>query len=86
MGLAQLQLAQAEKDKTRAVSIARKQRMLQLEEERKKRVPPTETEQIKNEKDQATLSQAQYKLEVRDRLEIGNDYFAQRADGLRLVG
>eukprot|EP00240_Pyramimonas_obovata_P001211 CAMPEP_0118935178 /NCGR_PEP_ID=MMETSP1169-20130426/15074_1 /TAXON_ID=36882 /ORGANISM="Pyramimonas obovata, Strain CCMP722" /LENGTH=462 /DNA_ID=CAMNT_0006878171 /DNA_START=303 /DNA_END=1691 /DNA_ORIENTATION=+ len=56
-------IAQEEKDKTRAVSIARKERMLKLEEERKKRVPPTETEQIKNEKDQATLSQAQYKLE-----------------------
>lgn len=57
------QEAQAEKNKTRAVAIARKERMLKMEEERKKRVPPTETEQIKNEKDQGTLSRAQYMLE-----------------------
>lgn len=54
---------QEKKDKERAVSIVRKERMLKLEEERKKRVPPTETEQIKMQGDQATLTKAQYKLE-----------------------
>jgi hypothetical protein len=58
-----LQVIQEKKDKERAVSIVRKERMLKLEEERKKRVPPTETEQIKMQGDQATLTRAQYKLE-----------------------
>lgn len=41
-----LRLTQAEKNKTRAVAIARKAKMLAAEEERKKRVPPTESEKV----------------------------------------
>jgi len=52
-----------EKDKSRAVSNARKQKMLHLEEERKKRVPPSETESLKIEKDENTLNRAQFMLE-----------------------
>mmetsp|Transcript_5895 Transcript_5895/g.7951 ORF Transcript_5895/g.7951 Transcript_5895/m.7951 type:complete len:521 (+) Transcript_5895:39-1601(+) len=55
--------AAREKEKSRAVSIARKDKMLKMEEERKKRVPPSETEKLKNEKDQGTLSKAQFMLE-----------------------
>lgn len=43
--------------------IARKQKMLAAEEERKKRVPPTESEKVKEEKDQGTLTRAQYMLD-----------------------
>jgi len=57
------QEAKAERDKSRAVAIARKEKMLRMEEERKKRVPPSETEQLKNEADQGNLSRAQYMLE-----------------------
>lgn len=53
----------AAKEKSRAASIARKDKMLRMEEERKKRVPPSETEQLKLEKDQSTLNRAQFMLE-----------------------
>ena len=47
-------------EKEMAQSKLRKQQMLKLEEERKKRVPPTETEIIKLQSDQKTLSRAEY--------------------------
>ena len=51
------------KDRDRAVAIERKKRMLKMEEEAKKKVPPTETEKLKIDADNATLSKAQTMLD-----------------------
>ena len=51
------------KDRDRAVAIERKTRMLKMEEEAKKKVPPTETEKLKIDADNATLSKAQTMLD-----------------------
>ncbi|QDZ25307.1 cilia- and flagella-associated protein 45 [Chloropicon primus] len=50
----------AAREKELAQSKLRKQQMLKLEEERKKRMPPTETERLKLLSDQKTLSRAEY--------------------------
>ena len=50
----------AAREKEMAQSKLRKQQMLKLEEERKKRMPPTETERLKDLRDQKTLSRAEY--------------------------
>ena len=50
----------AAREKEMAQSKLRKQQMLKLEEERKKRMPPTETERLKLLSDQKTLSRAEY--------------------------
>ena len=51
------------KERDRAVAIERKTRMLMMEEEAKKKVPPTETEKLKMDADNATLSKAQTMLD-----------------------
>jgi len=54
---------QAKKDAAREISVVRKERMLKMEEERKKKVPPTETESLKMKADGATLTKAEAMLE-----------------------
>uniref|UniRef100_A0A7S0VDS1 Cilia- and flagella-associated protein 45 n=1 Tax=Polytomella parva TaxID=51329 RepID=A0A7S0VDS1_9CHLO len=51
--------AQANRDKLQAVSKARKEKMMKLEEEAKKQIPMTETELIKRQTDDSTRSRAQ---------------------------
>lgn len=54
---------QAKKDAELAVSNARKEKMVLMEEERKKHVKPTETEELKQAADGATKSRAQFLLD-----------------------
>jgi hypothetical protein len=54
--------ALAKREQAQAVSKARKERMLKLEEEAKKNAVPTETALIKTQADNATLSRAQHLL------------------------
>ncbi len=51
------------REAAQAVSKARKERMLRLEEEAKKTAVPTETALLKTQADGATLSRAQYLLQ-----------------------
>jgi len=55
---AQRKEAEAEREKARAVSDARKERMLRMEEERKKALPKSESEKLKDAEDQNQLTQA----------------------------
>ena len=50
---------EGEKARERAESNRRKEMMLKIEEEAKRNMPPTETEQLKRAKDGQTLSHAQ---------------------------
>ena len=54
---------ESEKERDRAVAIERKTRMLNMEEEAKKKVPPTETEKLKMDADNAMLIKAQNMLD-----------------------
>jgi hypothetical protein len=53
----------ARREQAQAVSKARKERMLRLEEEAKKTAVPTETALLKTQADGATMSRAQYLLQ-----------------------
>lgn len=55
--------AEARREQAQAVSKARKEKMLKLEEEAKKNSPPTETALLKQQVDVATLSRAQHLLQ-----------------------
>lgn len=57
------QAKMAKKDAEMAVSNARKERMVKMEEERKKHVKPTETEELKQAEEGATKSRAEFMLE-----------------------
>eukprot|EP00192_Tetraselmis_astigmatica_P006293 CAMPEP_0117697422 /NCGR_PEP_ID=MMETSP0804-20121206/29224_1 /TAXON_ID=1074897 /ORGANISM="Tetraselmis astigmatica, Strain CCMP880" /LENGTH=512 /DNA_ID=CAMNT_0005511679 /DNA_START=123 /DNA_END=1661 /DNA_ORIENTATION=+ len=50
--------AEAKRAEKQAVAMARKERMLRMEEERKKKMPPTETERLKRESDSKLLTRA----------------------------
>lgn len=54
--------ADAKREQERAVSKARKEKMIKLEEEAKKQQPPTETELLKQQADNATVAKAQFQL------------------------
>lgn len=53
---------EAKREQERAVSKARKEKMIKLEEEAKKQQPPTETELLKRQADDATTAKAQFQL------------------------
>lgn len=55
--------ADAKREQAQAVSKARKERMIKLEEEARKQAPPTETALLKQKQDLSTLSRAQHLLQ-----------------------